>query len=83
MTAHHDAPDAGGAAVASDGRHRASVRVRGGVGATRVDVEELRAIAGILDDVVRDAGRLEATLAAARGGLVLDAGWAPAQAERA
>src|SRR5690606_40582546 len=75
--------DAAGAAVAPDDRRRTSVHVRGGVGGTRVDLDELGAIDALLDGVVRDAGHLESALAAARRDLVLDAAWAPAAAARA
>lgn len=83
MTALLHAFDADGAAVAPDDRRRTSVHVRGGVGGTRVDLDELGAIDALLDGVVRDAGHLESALAAARRDLVLDAAWAPAAAARA
>ncbi|QDB80529.1 hypothetical protein FE251_14985 [Georgenia wutianyii] len=83
MTARIHAHDADGAAVARDGRLRTTVHVRGGVGATRVDLEELQAIDVVLEGVVREAGYLESALDAARRALALDAGWAPAEAASA
>ncbi|WP_152188780.1 hypothetical protein [Georgenia satyanarayanai] len=81
MTARLHSHDADGAVA--DTRHRTSVHVRGGVGATRVDVEELRAIDALLDAVRGDVGHLESALTAARRELALDASWSPALAAAA
>ncbi len=81
MTALLHSHDADGAA--GDARHRTSVHVRGGVGATRVDVEELRAIDALLDGLRAEVGHLESALSAARRRLALDAGWSPALAAAA
>ncbi|WP_413451790.1 hypothetical protein AA0Y32_14270 [Georgenia phoenicis] len=67
----------------AEARHRTSVHVRGGVGATRVDVEELRAIDALLDGLRGDVGHLESALTAARRDLALDASWSPALAAAA
>jgi len=74
----HDADGATG-----DTRHRTSVHVRGGVGATRVDVGELLAIDALLDGLRGEVGHLESTLSAARRDLALDATWSPVLAAAA
>ncbi|PYF99036.1 hypothetical protein SAMN05216184_10958 [Georgenia satyanarayanai] len=81
MTALLHSHDADGAAA--DARRRTSVHVRGGVGATRVDVEELRAIDALLDGLRGEVGHLESALTAARRDLALDASWSPALAAAA
>lgn len=81
MTALLHSHDADGAA--GDTRHRTSVHVRGGVGATRVDVEELVAIDALLDGLRAQVGHLESALSAARRDLALDATWSPALAAAA
>ena len=83
MTALLHAHDADGAAYAPDGRHRTSVHVRGGVGAVRVDTEELRTIESRLEEVQRAASHLESALHRASRQLALDADLAPAAAQAA
>lgn len=83
MTALLHSHDGDGAPLPPEGRHRTSVHVRGGVGATRVDLEELRHLADRLADVVRDTGRLAAALRVAQQDLALDAALAPAAAAAA
>lgn len=83
MTALLHSHDADGAVVAADGRHRTSVHVRGGVGGTRVDLEELRALDALLEDVRRGVSHLESALGVARSELALDATWAPGPAAAA
>lgn len=83
MTARLLSHDADGAPVAPDGRHRATVHVRGGVGATRVDLDELRGIESRLEDVVAQVSHLEAALTAGARGFALDAAAAPALAAAA
>ena len=58
MTALLHSHDGDGTPLPADGRHRTSVHVRGGVGATRVDVAELRHIEGRLEEVVQDTAQL-------------------------
>lgn len=81
MTAQLHSHDADGAVA--DARHRTSVHVRGGVGATCVDVEELRVIDALLDGLRGDVGHLESALTSARRDLALDATWSPALAAAA
>ncbi len=83
MTALLHSHDADGAAVAPDGRHRTSVHVRGGVGASRVDLDALRDLERTLDELLRTTTELESTLAAGRRDLALDATWAPSRAAAA
>jgi len=83
VTALLHSHDGDGTPLPADGRHRTSVHVRGGVGATRVDVAELRHIEGRLEEVVQDTAQLAAALSAAQRDLALDATLAPGAAVRA
>lgn len=60
-----------------------AVHVRGGVGHTRVDLDELWSIESRLDDVRRQSGNVESALRAARTQLAFDASWAPREADAA
>ncbi|WP_324653428.1 hypothetical protein [Georgenia sp. H159] len=83
MTALLHSDDADGAPVGPDVRHRTAVHVRGGVGATRVDPDELRGIESRLEEVVVEVSHLEAALMSGARGFALDAAAAPALAAAA
>lgn len=70
--------DADGAPAAA--RPEAAVHVRGGVGPTRVDLDELWSIENRLDELRRQSGHIRSALRAAQTQLALDASWAPSEA---
>src|SRR5699024_6471415 len=64
-------------------RHTSTVHVRGGVGATRVDLDELRGIESRLEDLLQHISRVELALSIGRHDLSMEAVLAPGPAAAA
>lgn len=81
MTSLFHAHDADGAPPATV--HRTAVHVRGGIGASRIDLDEIEHLAQTLDRLRAETGHLESALHAAGSSSALDATWHPVSARAA